>query len=243
MAYQRFFPLKLFTASVLTVLLLAANQAFAEDTPQELPAIVVFGDVYTNHGFDWEYIFYTNPWQNLGIQGFQASIMFPGRKPWLPQKTYGFMKSVPPRLLGPRTPLGRPTAVTRSKVKIDTDGDPAENGNPKYRGLPNAPYNPEADRDWRPGTSGHYNAAQIPFVVLTNAIYNTGVRLGDFAYVTRNDCCSGVWAVVGDRGGNNPEGEIAEATAAQLGIDFLINSHTVNEVGVTIQFFAHSAGK
>jgi hypothetical protein len=169
--------------------------------------------------------------------------MFPGRKPWLPQKTYGFMKSVPPRLLGPRTPLGRPTAVTRSKVKIDTDGDPAENGNPHYRGLPNAPYNPDADSHWSPGTSGGYNAAQTPFVVLTNTISNTGVRIGDWAYVARTDSNLGVWAVVGDFGKDHPEGEIAEATAAQLGISFLVNSHTVDDVTVTISFFAHSRHK
>jgi hypothetical protein len=47
-----------------------------------------------------------------------------------------------------------------------------------------------------------------------------GIGVGDWALVTNNLTGAMIWALCGDFAEDNPEGEISEAAAAQLGIQF-----------------------
>jgi hypothetical protein len=52
-----------------------------------------------------------------------------------------------------------------------------------------------------------------------------------------------VWAIVGDFAADHPEGEISEAVAAQLGIQFYANSYTLGVNYISINYYAGSRGK
>ena len=70
-----------------------------------------------------------------------------------------------------------------------------------------------------------------------------GVSLNDWAQVTNLTNKRTIWARVGDFAGTfNPEGEISEAAAAQLGIQFYASSDTVSDDHIAIVYYLGSAG-
>jgi hypothetical protein len=125
--------------------------------------------------------------------------------------------------LGGSSSLGNPGIVTNSTAKIDTDGDPSEQG---------------YDATWQPQTSGGYNAAQTPFVVVTqDQEQNQGVSMGDWALVTNNATGQQTYARVGDVGPADGSGEISEAAATAVGIQYGKSSATVGNPSVTVQIY------
>ena len=128
--------------------------------------------------------------------------------------------------------LGSVSYVTDSAAKIDTDGDPTEQG---------------FDPNWQPGTSGQINgspvnSAQYAFIVMSSQqMANSGVQLGDWALVTNDATGQSVWARVEDRGPATGTGEISEAAATAIGIQFQKNSWTIGNPTVTVQAYAGTA--
>ena len=119
--------------------------------------------------------------------------------------------------------MGDPAIVTSSIAKIDTDGDPAEQGN---------------DATWQARTSGGYDSAQTPFVVVTKAqVLNDGVSMGDWALITNNSTGQQTYARVGDVGPAGGSGEISEAAATAVGIQYTKSSATVGNPSVTVQIY------
>src|SRR5262249_23557466 len=87
-------------------------------------------------------------------------------------------------------------------------------------------------------TSGGYNAAQTPFAVVTKAqILNQGVSMGDWALVTNNATGQQTYARVGDSGPAGGSGEISEAAATAVGIQFTKSSATIGNPSVTVQIY------
>jgi hypothetical protein len=131
--------------------------------------------------------------------------------------------------------LGTATFVSSSTAKIDTDGDPSQQG-----------YDP----DWNGQTSGQIdgqpvNSAEYSYVVMSpEQMAASGVQIGDWAQVTNNGTGQSVWARVEDVGPAGGTGEISEAAATALGIQFQKNSWTIGNPMVTVQAFAgtHSIG-
>jgi len=73
------------------------------------------------------------------------------------------------------------------------------------------------------------------------AMAAAGVHIGDWALVTNVDTGEQVWAEVEDNGpAYAPAGEISEAAATAVGIQFQRNSNTIGNPMVTVQAFAHS---
>jgi hypothetical protein len=119
--------------------------------------------------------------------------------------------------------LGSPAIVTSSTAKIDTDGDPAEQA---------------YDATWQSQTTGGYDSAQMPFVVVTRAqALNDGAAMGDWALVTNNATGQQTWARVGDIGPAGGSGEISEAAASAVGISYSKSSATVGNPSVTVQIY------
>lgn len=119
--------------------------------------------------------------------------------------------------------LGNPSIVTNSIAKIDTDGDPTELG---------------YDATWQAQTAGGYDAAQTPFVVVTKAeMLDQGASMGDWALVTNNATGQQTYARVGDVGPADGSGEISEAAAAAVGIQYLKSSATVGNPSITVQIY------
>jgi hypothetical protein len=119
--------------------------------------------------------------------------------------------------------LGDPAIVTSSTAKINTDGDPAEQG---------------YDATWQAQTSGGYNSALTSFVVVTKAeMLNYGASMGDWALVTNNATGQQAWARVGDVGPADGSGEISEAAASTVGIQFTKSSATVGNPSVTVRIY------
>jgi hypothetical protein len=117
-------------------------------------------------------------------------------------------------------------------AKIDTDGDPMMQGH---------------DPDWRAGTSGHVNgqpvnSATYAYVVMSaDQMRNDGVSLGDWATVTNTATGATTFARVEDKGPPGGTGEISEAAAKAVGIQFLPSSATVGNPSVTVQAFGGTA--
>jgi hypothetical protein len=125
--------------------------------------------------------------------------------------------------LGGIAALGDPAVVTSSTAKIDTDGDPAEQG---------------YDATWQAQTSGGYNSAQTPFVVVTKAqMLNDGASMGDWALITNNATGQQAWARVGDVGPSGGSGEVSEAAATAVGIQYTKSSATIGNPSVTVQIY------
>jgi hypothetical protein len=138
------------------------------------------------------------------------------------------MTSVPPPVRPRNDPSNLPAILIQDVVAaIDTDGDPNENG---------------LDIHWGPDTSAHVNAAVTPFVAYTVADQMRGVSLNDWAQVTNLTNNRTIWARVGDSASIHPEGEISEAAAAQLGIQFYASSDTVSDDHIAIVYYLGSAG-
>jgi len=128
--------------------------------------------------------------------------------------------------------FGDASFTANSVAKIDTDGDPSEQG-----------YDP----NWNAQTSGHIdgqpvNSAQYAYVVMSpDQMAASGAQIGDWAQVTNNATGQTVWARVEDVGPPGGTGEISEATATAVGIQFQQNSWTVGNPTVTVQVYAGTA--
>jgi hypothetical protein len=118
-------------------------------------------------------------------------------------------------------------------AKIDTDGDPNESTS--------------LDPDYNPETTGTVNgapvnSAQYAYVVMSaQQMADSGVSIGDWALVTNTSNGEQVWARVEDEGPAGGTGEISEAAASAVGIQFQANSNTFGNPTVTVQAYAHSA--
>jgi hypothetical protein len=116
-----------------------------------------------------------------------------------------------------------------SIAKIDTDGDPSEQG---------------FDPNWNAQTSGHIdgqpvNSAEYAYVVMSQAqMASSGAQIGDWAQVTNNATGQTVWARVEDVGPPGGTGEISEACATAVGIQFQQNSWTIGNPSVTVQVYS-----
>jgi len=117
-------------------------------------------------------------------------------------------------------------------AKIDTDGNSLMQGH---------------DETWQPGTSGHVNgqpvhSAQYAYVVMSRDQMNaSGVSFGDWASVTNQGSGKTVYARVEDRGPPGGTGEISQAAATAVGIQYLDNSATVGDPSVIVQAYADTA--
>jgi hypothetical protein len=133
----------------------------------------------------------------------------------------------------PQDQLGDPSFSSGTQVaRIDTDGDPNES--------------PAYDQSYNPETSGTIDgqpvdSSQYAYVVRNAAMAAAGVQIGEWALVTNADTGAQVWARVEDNGPpNGPAGEISEAAATAVGIQFQQNSNTIGNPMVTVQAFAHT---
>jgi hypothetical protein len=134
----------------------------------------------------------------------------------------------------PQDQLGDASFSSGTQVaRIDTDGDPNEST--------------AYDADYNPETSGTINgqpvdSSQYAYVVRDAAMVAAGVQIGDWALVTNVNTGQQVWARVEDNGpADAPAGEISEAAATAVGIQFQQNSNTIGNPMVTVQAYAHSA--
>jgi hypothetical protein len=133
---------------------------------------------------------------------------------------------------GGASALGDPSYTSSSTAKIDTDGNPAMQGK---------------DSDWRPDTSGQVNghsvnSAQYAYVVMSkDQMAASGVSLGDWALVTNNATGQSSWARVEDVGPGGGTGEISQAAATGVGIQYQDNGFTVGDPPVTVNAYAGTA--
>jgi hypothetical protein len=133
---------------------------------------------------------------------------------------------------GGATALGDPSYTNSSTAKIDTDGNPAMQGH---------------DADWKPHTSGQVNgqdvnSAQYNYVVMSaQQMLDSGVSLGDWALVTNNATGQSAWARVEDVGPPDGTGEISQATATGVGIQYQDSGFTVGDPSVTVTAYAGTA--
>lgn len=122
----------------------------------------------------------------------------------------------------PATSLGQSDFTSTSEAKLDTDGDPNEQGK---------------DPNWAPQTSGGVNSATSSFIVMSpTQMAQDGVSLGDWATIQSGTKL--VYAKVLDEGPAGGTGEISELAANQLGIQFTSSSAIVGDPVVTVNAFA-----
>ena len=125
--------------------------------------------------------------------------------------------------------FGAASFSVSNTAKIDTDGDPSEQG-----------YDP----NWNAQTSGQINgqpvnSAQYAYVVMSpGQMAASGAQIGDWAQVTNNETGQTVWARVEDVGPAGGTGEISEACATAVGIQFQQNSWTIGNPSVTVQVYS-----
>ena len=130
---------------------------------------------------------------------------------------------------GGASALGDPSYTSSSLAKIDTDGNPAMQGH---------------DADWKPNTAGKVNgqdvnSAQYAYVVMSKEqMAASGVSLGDWALVTNNATGQSTWARVEDIGPAGGTGEISQATASGVGIQYQDNGFAVGDPSVTVNAYA-----
>jgi hypothetical protein len=128
--------------------------------------------------------------------------------------------------------LGPAVYASNSPAKIDTDGDPSAQGQ---------------DATWNPHTAGKVNgqdvnSARYAYVVMSeDQMAANGVSLGDWALVTNRQTGQRAWARVEDVGPSGGTGEISEAAASAVGIQYVGNSNTVGNPSVTVQAYANTA--
>jgi hypothetical protein len=114
-------------------------------------------------------------------------------------------------------------------AKIDTDGNPLMGGH---------------DATWQADTSGHVNgqavnSVQYAYVVMSISQINaSGVALGDWATVTNAATGKTVFARVEDKGPPGGTGEISQAAASAVGIQYLPSSATVGDPSVIVEAYA-----
>ncbi len=117
-------------------------------------------------------------------------------------------------------------------AKIDTDGNPLMQGH---------------DATWDANTSGYVNgqavnSTQYAYVVMSISQMNaSGVALGDWASVTNAATGESVFARVEDKGPPGGTGEISQAAASAVGIQYLPSSATVGDPSVVVEAYAGTA--
>jgi hypothetical protein len=117
-------------------------------------------------------------------------------------------------------------------AKIDTDGNPLM---------------ASTDATWQAGTSGSVNgqpvnSPQYSYVVMSSRqMRQSGVVLGDWAQVTNPATGQATFARVEDRGPDQGLGEISQAAASSVGIQYLPSSATVGDPTVVVTAYAQSA--
>jgi hypothetical protein len=125
--------------------------------------------------------------------------------------------------------FGAASFTADSFAKIDTDGDPSEQG---------------YDQTWNAQTSGQIdgqpvNSADYAYVVMSQGqMAASGAQIGDWALVTNNETGQSMWARVEDVGPPGGTGEISEACATGIGIQYQRNSNTVGNPSVTVQVYS-----
>jgi hypothetical protein len=118
-------------------------------------------------------------------------------------------------------------------AKIDMDGDPNAKGH---------------DANWQATTSGKVNgqdvnSAHYAYIVMSpGQMAADGVSLGDWAKVTNNATGATTWARVEDEGPAGGTGEISEAAATAVGIQFASNSFTIGDPSVTVNAYGGTSG-
>ena len=117
-------------------------------------------------------------------------------------------------------------------AKIDTDGNPLMEGH---------------DATWQPDTSGHVNgqpvnSAQYAYVVMSKRqMLLDGVSLGDWATVTNTATGQSTFARVEDQGPEGGTGEISQAAATAIGIQYASNSFTIGDPSVDVVAYGGTA--
>ena len=117
-------------------------------------------------------------------------------------------------------------------AKIDTDGNPLMQGH---------------DATWQADTSGHVNgqavnSAKYAYVVMSPSQMAAGhVHLGDWATVTNTETGRQTYARVEDRGPEGGSGEISQATASAVGIQYASNSFTIGNPKVDVVAYGGTA--
>ena len=129
--------------------------------------------------------------------------------------------------VGGAAALGSASYSTNSTAKIDSDGDPSAQGH---------------DADWQAQTNGGVNAATYSFVVMSESqMAESGVSIGDWAIVTNNATGQQTWAKVMDKGPRYGSGEISEAAATPIGIQYDDRRFTIGDPSVTVQVYGGTA--
>ena len=117
-------------------------------------------------------------------------------------------------------------------AKIDTDGNPLMEGH---------------DGTWQANTSGHVNgkavdSSKYAYVVMSKEqMKMSGVSIGDWATVTNTGNGKIAFARLEDRGPDEGTGEISQAAATAVGIQYIDNSSTVGDPSVVVQVYAGTA--
>jgi hypothetical protein len=117
-------------------------------------------------------------------------------------------------------------------AKIDTDGNPLMQGH---------------DATWQADTSGYVNgqavnSAKYAYVVMSPSQMAAGhVHLGDWATVTNTETGRQTYARVEDRGPEGGSGEISQATASAVGIQYASNSFTIGNPKVDVVAYGGTA--
>ena len=117
-------------------------------------------------------------------------------------------------------------------AKIDTDGNPLMQGH---------------DATWQANTSGHVNgqpvnSAQYAFVVMSpSQMAADHVQLGDWAMVTNTATGQQTYARVEDVGPEDGSGEISQAAASAVGIQYQSNSFTIGNPSVDVVAYGGTA--
>lgn len=134
---------------------------------------------------------------------------------------------------GPCSPVGGAAALgtasysSDSTAKIDMDGDASAQGH---------------DADWQPQTTGGVNAGTYSFVVMSKQqMRDDGVSIGDWALITNDQTGQQTWAKVEDVGPGGGSGEISEAAATAVGIQYQANSFTVGNPSVSVNVYGGTA--
>lgn len=127
--------------------------------------------------------------------------------------------------------LGSSAYSSSGTAKIDTDGNP----------------NGGKDATWSPNTSGKVNGQNVDsskyaYVVMSKEqMLNSGVGLGDWAKVSNNATSQSAFARVEDVGPSGGEGEISQAAARSVGIQYDSRSFTVGNPQITVLAYANTS--
>jgi hypothetical protein len=117
-------------------------------------------------------------------------------------------------------------------AKIDTDGNPLMQGR---------------DATWQADTSGHVNggpvnSGQYAYVVMSpSQMATNNVSLGDWATVTNTATGQQTYTRVEDRGPEGGTGEISQAAASAVGIEYASNAFTIGNPSVDVVAYGGTA--